>query len=72
MMHQQRDRTRLCKVRCQRGRAGLGKALASSRTDGQTDRASLGLGGVAQVLLARRELLGEDSFGEELLGFLVR
>lgn len=50
---------------------GLGRLLASQR-DGRTDRPSLRLRGVAQVLLARRELLREDPFGEELLGFLVR
>lgn len=50
---------------------GSGRLGHPGRTDGHTD-ASLWLRGVAQVLLARRQLLGEDSFGEELLGFLLR
>jgi len=72
----ERNGTRLPVAWCQggrspaRGRLPTPSDLQPSGAGGQAR--SLRLRGVTQVLLARREILREDSFGEELLGFLVR
>lgn len=70
------DGMRLPVARCQggrswaRGRLPTPNDLQPSGVVGQAR--SLRLRGVTQVLLARREALREDSFGKELLGFLIR
>lgn len=75
-MHHQGDGMRLLITCCQggqswaQGRLLMWNDLQPGGMDGQTR--SLRLRGVTQVLLARREVLREDSFGKELLGFLVR
>lgn len=76
VMHHQGDSTRLLITCCQggqswaQGRLLMWNDLQPGGMDGQTP--SLWLRGVTQVLLARREVLREDSFGKKLLGFLVR